>query len=149
MQNELPTNLAPVVGRSTAGHADGMPEQPAPSMTDHDIRASGLMSEAFERIERARGALYDLHQLIGGADGQLDDVVAELRKGGHDELADDLERDLIGLDVLDGRWTFQVVEEFDDGYYARWRELEERVRQTTVGGRRHVLEARMKDQRQT
>lgn len=116
---------------------------------DPDVQASGLMGEAFERIERARGALYDLHQLIGGADNQLDDVVAQLRKGGHDDLADELQRDLVGIDVLEGRWTFQVVEEFEDGFYARWRDFEQRVRDTCVGGRRHVLEAQLKKERQT
>jgi hypothetical protein len=118
-------------------------------VTDHDVQAAGLMGEAFEKVERARGALYDLHQLIGGADNALDEVVTELRAGGHDQLADELQRDLIGIDVLEGRWTFQVVEEFDDGFYARWRSFEQRVRDTTVGGQRHVLEAQMKKERQS
>jgi hypothetical protein len=113
------------------------------------VRASGLMSEALERIERARGALYDLHQLIGGADNQLDDVVDALREAGHDDLAEQVQRDLIGIDVLPGRWTSQVVEEFEDGFYARWKDMEAKVRQETVGGERHVLEARMKRERQT
>ena len=118
-------------------------------MTDPDVRASGLMGEAFERVERARGALYDLHQLIGGADNQLDEVVDALTEAGRADLADGLRRELIGIDVLEGRWTFQVVEEFEEGFYARWREWEERVRQETVGGRRHVLEAQMKQERQS
>ena len=118
------------------------------NVTDPDIKAAGLMSEAFERIERARGALYDMHQLIGGADNQLDEVVDALRKAGHDQLADDLQRELVGIDVLEGRWTYQVVEEFDDGYYATWQALERRVRDATVGGRRHAMEARMKAERQ-
>jgi hypothetical protein len=118
-------------------------------MQEADVQASGLMSEALERVERARGALYELHQLIGGADGQLDDVIAQLREGGHDDLADEVQRDLVGLDVLGGRWTFQVVEEFDDGFYARWKAMEQRVRSVTVGGERHVLEQRMKKERQS
>ncbi len=60
-----------------------------------------------------------------------------------------MRRELVGLDVLEGRWTFQIVEEFDAGYYARWRELEQRVRDATVAGRRHVFEAEMKADRQT
>ena len=116
-------------------------------MTDHDVRASGLMSEALERVERARGALYDLHQLIGGADGQLDEVIAALRQAGRAELADGLQRELVGIDVLEGRWTYQVVEEFDGGFYARWKQWEERVRLETVGGRRHLLEAQLQQER--
>lgn len=117
--------------------------------SEADVQASGLMGEAFEKVERARGALYDLHQLVGGADGALDEVVEQLRRGGHDELASQIETDLVGIDVLEGRWTFQVVEEFDDGFYARWQEYVGKVRDATVGGERHALEARMKAQRQT
>lgn len=72
--------------------------------------------EALERVERARGALYTAHQLIGGADGALDQVERALRDSGCGDLADELRQELVGLDVLEGRWTYQVVEEFDDGY---------------------------------
>lgn len=54
----------------------------------------------------------------------------------------------VGRNVLDGRWTFQVVEEFDDTYYELFRGIERESRELT-GGIRHVLEARMKQQRQT
>jgi len=56
---------------------------------------------------------------------------------------------MIGGNVLDGRWTFQVVEEFDDGYYTCFGELERAVREATTGGRRHVFEAEMKQRRRT
>ncbi len=60
---------------------DGVDEAHSrPDGTSDDlVEAAGLFSEALERIERARGALYDFHQLIGGADAKLDDVVAKLR----------------------------------------------------------------------
>ena len=118
-------------------------------LDDPAVRASGLMGEALERVERARGALYDLHQLIGGADNQLDEVVEALREAGHPDLAAEVERDLVGIDVLPGRWTFQVVEEFEDGFYATWRAMEQKVRQATVSGERHALERRLKQARQT
>lgn len=49
-------------------------------VSDSAVRAAGLMSEALERVERARGALYTAHQLIGGADGALDEVEDALSK---------------------------------------------------------------------
>jgi hypothetical protein len=116
---------------------------------DDLVAAVGKLTEALEYVERARGALYELHQLIGGADGMLDDVVDGLRGAGHAELADRVQEELVGLNVLPGRWTFQVVEEFDDGYYATWRELERTVREQTMGGRRHVFEAELKQLRRT
>jgi hypothetical protein len=117
--------------------------------SDDLVTAAGAMSEAFERIERARGALYTFHQLIGGADAQLDDVVDGLRANGFGGLADRISGELIGLNTLAGRWTFQVVEEFDDGYYATFRALAAAVREETMLGRRHVLEAEVKQARRT
>ena len=43
--------------------------------SDELVAACGTFSEAPERIERARGALYEFHQLVGGADAALDGVV--------------------------------------------------------------------------
>lgn len=117
--------------------------------SDALVAAVGDLSEAFERIERARGALYTFHQLTGGADAMLDDVAARLRAEGYGELADRIEHDLVGRNVLAGRWTFQIVEEFDDGYYAAWRDVERRVREATMAGSRHVLEAELKQRRRT
>jgi hypothetical protein len=117
--------------------------------TDELVAAVGALSEAFERLERARGALYTFHQLIGGADAQLDDVVEGLRGVGRADLADRIDEELIGRNAIEGRWTFQIVEEFDDGYFAAFREIERTVREETMAGRRHVLEAEMKARRRT
>jgi len=117
--------------------------------SDGLVAAAGAMSEAFERLERARGALYTFHQLLGGADAQLDEVVDGLRTNGFGVLADRIGDELVGLNTLAGRWTFQVVEEFDDGYYATFRALERAVRDETMRGRRHVLEAELKERRRT
>ena len=116
---------------------------------DATVDALGMLSEALETVERARGALYEMHQLIGGADLKLGDAVAALRGAGHAAVADRLDTELVGRNVIDGRWTFQLVEEFDDGYYATFRALEQAARDELVGGRRHPYEARMKEQRRT
>lgn len=113
------------------------------------VSAAGKLSEALETTERARGHLYGFHQLTGTADLQVGDAIDLLREAGHDELADRVETDLKGRNVLEGRWTFQVVEEYDDGYYASFRALEQAVRDALTGGRRHVHEAQMKEDRRT
>jgi len=132
-----------------------MSEQPDPAhqrpdgADDVTVAAAGKISEAFETIEQARSHLYALHQLTGRADLMLDEAVDLLRKGGHEELAERVESELIGRNVLEGRWTFQIVEEYDDGYYAAFRGLEKDVRDQLVAGRRHVFESEMKEQRRT
>jgi hypothetical protein len=118
-------------------------------VSDETVAALGKLSEALETIDRARGHLYSMHQLIGHADLLLDDAVEKLREAGHGELAERVSTELIGRNVIEGRWTFQIVEDFDDGYYATFRELESTARHRLAGGRRHLYEAEMKERRRT
>lgn len=120
-----------------------------PGLDDGTVAALGKLSEALETVERARGHLYAMHQLIGHADLMLDEAVDLFRQVGHDALADRIDRDLIGRNVIAGRWTFQIVEDFDDGYYALFRGLEAEARGGLAGGRRHLLEAEMKERRRS
>src|SRR4051794_26616529 len=90
---------------------EGRPVRPSPSdhPDDTTVEALGKLSEALETTERARGHLYSFHQLTGHADLQLDQAVELLRAAGHHRLADVVDEELIGRDVLPGRWTFQIV----------------------------------------
>src|SRR6188472_1119123 len=73
--------------------------------------------------------------------GKLWEAVDLLREAGHAEVADRLRTELVGRNVVQGRWTFQIVEEYDDGYYATFKRLEAAARDDLVGGRRHLFEA--------
>ncbi|WP_102418269.1 hypothetical protein [Mycobacterium sp. 4858] len=120
------------------------------SETRDDVaKAVGKVTEALETVERARGHLYSFHQLTGHADLQLDAAVAHLRDLGETDLAQYLSDELVGRNVLPGRWTFQVIDEYDDGYYRCFREVERLVRDRLTGGRRHVYEAQLKERRRT
>lgn len=116
---------------------------------DDTIAAVGKVSEALEYVERARGHLYTFHQLMGHADLTLGEACDDLRSAGHEAVADRLSTELVGRNVLEGRWTFQIVEEFDDGYWTEFRNQEARVRDELQAGARHVFEAKMKEQRRT
>ncbi len=120
-----------------------------PGVDDATVEALGKLSEALEVVEHARGHLYAFHRLCGTADLTLGTAVEQLRAAGHGELADRLAADVVGRNVLDGRWSFQVVEEYDDGYYAAFSEAERRARDELVGGRRHLFEAEMKEAERT
>lgn len=121
----------------------------AENVSDATADAVGKLSEAFEYVERARGHLYSFHQLIGHADLVLGEATAALRADGHTDLADRLLTELVGRNVINGRWTFQVVEEFDDTYWAQFRDAEAAARDELMGGVRHLHEARMKERRRT
>jgi hypothetical protein len=133
------------MGRMTDSDLDRRPA----GASDAAVAAAGKLSETLEVVEELRGHLYALHRLTGKADFKLDEAVELLREAGADDLAKEIETDLIGRNVLAGRWTFQVVEEYDDGYYAQLREMERRGRDQLVQGRRHVAEAELKQQRRT
>ncbi|MDI5937120.1 MULTISPECIES: hypothetical protein [unclassified Micromonospora] len=134
--------------QSQAGSPDEALARPT-DLDDTTVVALGELSKALETIHRVRGHLYSAHQLVGGADLTLDRVVKLLREAGHDEVADRVEHELLGRNVLPGRWTFQIVEEFDDGYYAAFQEIERDAREKLAGGRRHIFEAEMKERRRT
>jgi len=127
-----------------------LPEHQRPDgVSDATVEALGKISEALEAVEAARGFLYSFHRLSGTADLTLGEGVEGLRKAGHTELADRIDRELVGRNILQGRWSFQVVEEYDDGYYATFKELEQVARDELVGGRRHLFEAEMKEDRRS
>jgi hypothetical protein len=116
---------------------------------DATVAAVGKLSEAYEYLIRARGFLYSWHQLMGRTDLLLGDAVDKLREAGHGELADEIEREHVGRNVIDGRWSFQVVEEFDDDYFGPITAVEQQVRERLTAGVRHVFESEMKDERRT
>lgn len=110
-----------------------LPEHQRPDgVSDETVSALGKLSDALEATEAARGHLYSFHRLTGTADLTHGEAV---------------ERELVGRNVLERRWTFQIVEEYDDTYYAAFKDLEKQARDDLVGGRRHLFEAEMKEDR--
>ncbi|MDM7889334.1 hypothetical protein QUG98_12825 [Curtobacterium sp. RHCJP20] len=118
-------------------------------VSEATVEALGTLSAALEVLEHARGLLYGFHRLTGTADLNLGEAVEQLRKAGHTELAERIDTELVGRNVIDGRWTFQIVEDYDDNYYALAKELEQTARDQLVGGKRHLYEASMKEDRRT
>ncbi|SER27798.1 hypothetical protein [Lentzea albida] len=117
-------------------------------MDDKTTEALGKLRKALETTERARGHLYSFHQLTGTADFELGDAITLLREAGHPDHAKRVQRELLGRNVLPGRWTFQIVEEYDDMYYEVFREVERAVRDDLADGQRHVFEKELKRERQ-
>ncbi|HXF03144.1 MAG TPA: hypothetical protein VN601_09160 [Arthrobacter sp.] len=118
-------------------------------LDDATVEALGKLSEALEIIEHARGHLYAFHRLTGKADFALGDAAELLRQAGHHELAKRIEEELVGRNVIEGRWTFQIIDEYDETYYSPCKELELQAREKLAGGRKHLFEAEMKEERRT
>lgn len=132
-----------------------MPEQPdAPhARPDHaddaTVVAAGKVREYTEWVIRARGRLYDFHQMLGHADALLGEAVDLLSVAGHTALADGIRAELLGRNAVPDRWSFEVVEDFDATYWAPAQAWDRRVRDELMAGRPHVHEAEMKATRRT
>lgn len=116
---------------------------------DATVEALGKVSEALEYVHRVRGAFYELHQLMGRADDLFGDAVQMLRNAGHEQAADLLALEVVGRNVLPGKWTFEVVEQFDDTYYLPVVDVERRIREELAGGTRHMYESNLKTRRRS
>ncbi|AZZ57020.1 hypothetical protein [Rathayibacter iranicus] len=133
---------------SSHDHPDSAHLRPE-GLDDATVAALGKLSEALETVEHARGLLYGFHRLTGAADLALGEAVEAFRAAGHHEIAERLDSELVGRNVIEGRWTFQIVEDYDDSYYSSFRENERAARETLAGGRRHLLESEMKEDRRS
>lgn len=118
-------------------------------VTDAVVEAMDTFTRALETVEVARGHLLQFHRLTGTGDTQLRESVSQLRGCGQTSLADRLEHELVGRNVIEGRWTFQIIEEYDDNYFSAWRATEREAREELVEGRRHLFEAEMKESNRT
>ncbi|MFF5494454.1 hypothetical protein [Streptomyces aquilus] len=116
---------------------------------DRTVEALGALSKALETTERARGRLYDFHQLTGGADLELDRAVRLLREAGHPEWAEKVSSEILGRNVIPGHWTFQIVEAYNATYYRPFQDLESSAVRELARGRDHLYEAQMKEERRT
>ncbi|MGW0934248.1 hypothetical protein [Streptomyces sp. NPDC002666] len=113
-------------------------------VSDKTVEALGALSKALETTERARGALYEFHQLTGGADFAVGDAVRLLREAGHDQDADLVERELLGRNVIPGHWTFQLIESYNRTYYRPFADIEQQLVHRLAQGRDHLYEAELK-----
>ncbi|MDI3385223.1 hypothetical protein QIS99_03170 [Streptomyces sp. B-S-A8] len=128
------------------GHPDPEHVRP-PGVSDATVEALGVLSEALEIAERARGHLYAFHQMTGGADLAVGTAVELLRRAGHTAQADLVEREIVGRNVIPGHWTYQIVEAYNATYYRPFTRVEAQVRQELASGRAHLYEAEMKEAR--
>jgi hypothetical protein len=71
----------------------------------------------------------------------LADAEEFLRDGGHDELANALRDRYLPRGVIDeNRWSYDILESFQEGFLADLTAFEERARDDIADGHRHVNE---------
>jgi hypothetical protein len=127
----------------------GDPYRRPDGASDAEVEAAGKASEALEVIDHARGHLIAFHRMLGMADFLFEDAADLLQAAGRTGHAQHLRTEVVGRNVLEGRWTFQVIDEFDRTYYQVVKDAEARIRDDLMGGAPHVYEAEMKEQRRS
>ncbi|WP_255151458.1 hypothetical protein [Halorarius halobius] len=113
-----------------------MPEE----LTDTEREALHALELGVEHVHRAFGALVECHHETGRAMDRFETARRKLRAAGHDEFADRLRDDLLPRGAVDDRWTYELVEAFDDQIRADAVDVEKQVRERLAGGERHVTE---------
>ena len=87
--------------------------------------------------------------MIGRADFLFEEAADLLDDASLGDDAQLLRSEVVGRNVLDGRWTFQIVEEFDDLFYGPIRDTLRDLERRRLDGRRHVYESELKDRRRS
>lgn len=115
----------------------------AGGLTDREVAAVHEVELGVEWLHRAHGKLLAFHHGTGHAMEHLAEAEALLRESGHRALADDIRDRYLPAGVIDDdRWTYDVVECFQNGLLADADALGNRVRGEVADGRRHVAERR-------
>ena len=128
-------------------HERAVPRRPVPTGAPTHRRVLRQGDRGVEWVERASST-----STSSTSHGLRRQAVRRRRRGpapaGHPGLAARADDEVVGRNVIAGRWTFQVVEEFDDTYYEPVRGAE-RAGHDLLDGRRHVFEAEFKEQRRS
>jgi hypothetical protein len=94
-----------------------------------------------EWLHRAHGHLVEFHHNTGHAMDHLAAAEAALREAGRTDLADALRDRYLPRGVIDeDRWSYDVVESFQEEFLADVTGFETRAREEIADGRRHVAE---------
>ncbi|SNZ12141.1 hypothetical protein SAMN06269185_1517 [Natronoarchaeum philippinense] len=114
-------------------------------LTDRERDALHEFQLAAEYLQRAYGALLESHHQVGHAMDRMADAEELLRNAGHEELADELRHEHLPAGAIENKWTYEIVEEFRDGFYADLTDYEAAVRDELAAGERHITEKRQRD----
>lgn len=136
-------------GGESPGEEDGAPDGaaeesaalPGEDLTETELEALHEVELGLEWLQRAQGHLIEFHHATGHGMDHLNSAESMLRESGHAALADDLETTVLPHGVVDGdRWSYDVLESFQDTIHTEIRQFETLVRQELADGTRHVRE---------
>lgn len=113
---------------------------PDTDLSTAEIDALHDLQLAREHIYRAYGTLLTFHHRIGRAMNHYNKAIEQLENAGHTDLVEEELIEPVALGVINDRWTWSLVEEFEDGFFTQTLAAEARVRDELADGDRHINE---------
>ncbi|MCU4752063.1 hypothetical protein OB919_08705 [Halobacteria archaeon AArc-curdl1] len=95
---------------------------------------------AIEHLYRGYGTLLECHHEVGRAMDRMATAETLLRDAGHESWADDLRDEHLPAGAIGNRWTYEVVDEFSEGFLADVTAFETDVREELADGVHHISE---------
>src|SRR6056297_2223119 len=117
-------------------------DRPDADLSDAEVDALHEVELGVEWLHRAHGHLVQFHHATGHAMDHLADAEEGLREAGYDGLADRLRDDLLPRGAVGDRWTYDLLETFQDGPLADCESFGADARESVADGERHVAERR-------
>lgn len=118
-----------------------MASDTVPDVDEDERQAVHRVELGIEWLRRAHGALVEFHHATGHAMDHFAAAEDQLREEGYGDLADRLQEDCLPRGVLsDGRWSYAVLEDFEEEFMTEMTAFERAVREAATGGQRHVAE---------
>ena len=109
-------------------------------LSEDERTAVEEMERGLEQVHRAHGSLVEFHHAVGSAMEHFDEAEAHL-KGEHADIADDLREEILPAGVTaDGKLTYQLVAEFEEGLLETVEAAADRTFEELGDGRRYPLE---------
>lgn len=122
-----------------------MAERDLSELSDTERKALHEVELGAEWVHRAHGALIEFHHDVGHGMDHFARAQALFREAGRTELADELRDEQLprGVDGSD-RWTYELLEDFRNGFLGEISAFENAAHQRVAGGKRHVAERAQK-----
>lgn len=120
---------------------------PWEGLSEAEIEALHEVEVGCEWLERAQGHLLAFHHAVGHGMDHFAVAEDHLRDEGHPELANHIRDDVLPCGVVDGdRWSYGLVEAYEDTMLAEVRRMGQMIREELADGSRHVAERRQRKQ---
>ena len=115
-------------------------------LTETERDALHELQLGVEHLYRGYGSLLEFHHTIGRGMDHFDEAETLLREAGHEEAANELLNEQLPAGVLEGTWTFEIVEAFKRGFLADVTAFEEAVRDDLADGQQHITERKQQQE---